>query len=163
MISDTQLAITTIVSEAGNQPHEGRVAVGIVILNRKFLPYASDGTMVGTCLHRWAFSEYWAAMVDGVYKQTEFDLVGAETKAQAIYEQVSVQAPWTDCALAWADAQCWFNGVPMTFTPGPAFAGLTKKTVLYYAPKVCKPPIWAVSANQDAVIYDHVFFHDNAA
>ena len=45
-LTDDQAAQTCIAGEAGNQPHEGKVAVGIVILNRAGLPYASLGTVL---------------------------------------------------------------------------------------------------------------------
>lgn len=160
MITDDQLAMTCIADEAANQPHEGRVAVGIVILNRKLIPYSSDGTMIGTVLHKWAFSGFWAQMVHGVYKETEFDLNGAETEAQALFDQFSAQPVWADCELAWEDAQAWHAGAAMSFTPGPAFAGLTKRTVLYFNPRICAAPAWAIPANQDAVIFAETFFHD---
>jgi len=160
MLTDAQLAATCIADEAANQPYEGKVAVGIVILNRMLIPYSSDGTMVGTVLHKWAFSGFWAQMVHGVYKQTQFDLNAAETESQTLFDEFSTQAMWADCERAWADAQAWHAGAALSFTPGPAFAGLTKATVLYYNPRVCAAPAWATPDKQDAVIFQETFFHD---
>ena len=162
MLGDTDLALTCIADEAANQPHEGRVAVAVVILNRLRLPYASDGTMAGTVLHKWAFSGFWAGMVHGVYKTLEFDLAGAETRAEELQQQFSAErALWADCAQSLQDAYAWRAGQPMSFLPGPAFRCLTTRTVLYYNPKLCPQPIWATPENQDAVIFDHTFFHSS--
>lgn len=163
-MTEDELAITVIMGEAANQPHEGRVAVGIVILNRTRLPYASDGTITGACEHRWAFSELWAGMTNGHYQALPAAQQG-DVEAQILFLQYKAQPnTWAACQKAWEDAQAWYAGAPMSFAPGPAFAGLTKRTVLYYNPKVVKdPPAWAVPANQDAVIFDETFFHDGNA
>ncbi|HEY1750309.1 MAG TPA: hypothetical protein VGG29_03545 [Caulobacteraceae bacterium] len=158
-LTDTELAVTCIADEAANQPYEGKVAVGCVILNRQKLRYASDGTLLGTVLHKWAFSGFWAQMVHGAYKQTQFDLAGAETLAAQLHAEFSRQAAWADCARAWVDAIAWSTGRPLSFNPGPAFAGLTPRTVLYLNPKVSSAP-WATPAALDAVIFQHSFFHD---
>lgn len=161
-MSPDQYAATTIAAEAGNQPHEGRVAVGIVILNRVNLPYASDGSVRGAVEHKFAFSEYWSGMTHGHYQQISFSPADAEAIAEKLYAAfVQQQALWADVELAWQEAIQWYAGQPMSFIPGPAFAGLTKKTVLYYNPKiVVTPPPWATVNNQDAVIFDHTFYHD---
>ena len=84
--------------------------------------------------------------------------------AQDLAQDLAQSATWAACQLAWEDAQAWYAGAPMHFQPGPAFAGLTKHTVLYYNPAIVHtPPAWAVPANQDAVIFDETFFHDGAA
>lgn len=165
MISDQDLQTTTVAAEAGDQPYEGKVCVAIVIDNRKRIPYASDGTEVGTDLHKFAFSGYWSAMTHGEYQEVAFDLAQAEDRACAQCAQFKAEPTlWADCQRAIADAAKWAAGEPMSFTPGPAFAGITKKTVLYYNPKaVTTPPPWATAANRDAVIFDHTFFHDGAA
>ena len=159
MMSDDQLAITCIADEAGNQPHEGKVAVGLVILNRLHMPYASDGTIVGTVLHKWAFSGFWARMENGHYTQTEFDLAGAEQQAQSLFDVFSREPIWDACDLAWKDAQAHYDGKPMSFTPGPAFAHLNPKTVLYYNPAACARPAWAVPGKLAATIFQHVFYN----
>lgn len=160
-LTDDQAAITCIAGEAANQPHEGRVAVGIVILNRAMLPYASDGTVRGAVEHRWAFSEFWAAMTHGQYLALPAAQQG-EPEAEKLFGIYSSEkATWDACAIAWSDAQAWHAGKMMSFTPGPAFAGLTKHTVLYYNPAIVKtPPLWAIPENQDAVIFAETFFHD---
>jgi spore germination cell wall hydrolase CwlJ-like protein len=162
MLTDDELAITCIVDEAANQPHEGRVAVGIVILNRLALRYASDGTMVGTVLHKWAFSGFWAQMEHGVYTQTSFDLDDAEAEALMLYQTFTKERAWDDCELAWADAKAWRTDGTLSFTPGPQFQKLTKQTVLYYDAAIVHPaPAWATPQNQVAVIYDETFFQDS--
>lgn len=162
-LNDAQLAATCIADEASNQPYEGRVAVACVIHNRLTLPYSSDGTMVGTILHKWAFSGFWAAMENGKYQQVAFDLADAENRAQELFEQFSAQPTlWRSCQQAWTDAQAWAAGQPMSFTPGPAFAKITRKTVLYLNPAIVHPlPAWATPENEDAVIFSHVFYHDS--
>lgn len=160
-LTDDERAVTTIYGEAANQPHEGRVAVGNVILNRLHLPYASDGTMAGVTLHKWAFSEYWSGFTHARYQQIAFDLAQAEALMEADFARWSVLPAWSDCQLAWEDAQAWFAGTPMSFPPGPAFGHLTRRTVLYYNPRiVTTPPAWAIPANMDAVIFDETFYHD---
>lgn len=158
-----QAAITTIAMEASGEPYEGQVAVGIVILNRVNLPYQSDGTLLGAVLHRWAFSEYWASMVHGEYEQTSVNVEQAASAAVRDYNWLCVHAPgtWAAAGKAWADAKAWWQGEPLSFAPGPAFAGITKQTVLYYNPKIVEAaPAWAVAANEDAVIFKHTFYHD---
>lgn len=163
MLSPAQYAATTIAGEAADQPYEGKVAVGMVIANRVAIPYASDATVRGAVLHRWAFSEFWAGFTDGRYHEIAFDLDQADALAAADFAKFSAMAIWPDCTRAWADALLWQSGGKMSFTPGPAFAKLSKKTVLYYNPAiVAVPPAWATAANFDAVIFDEHFFHDGA-
>jgi len=167
MITDDELAITCIVAEAGNQPHEGQTAVGCVILNRIKYKYSSDGTMIGTVLHKWAFSWAWAAMENGRYQQVAFDLGQAETRASQDFDELSENKDlWGNATQAWADAKAWSAGgaAPMSFVPGPDFkAGFTDHTVLYLNPKITNPmPAWANPKYQDCVLWDHTFFHDGA-
>ena len=56
LISDDMLAIVTIWQEAEGEPYEGKVAVGEVIRARMRRRYASDGTVVDTCLRPAQFS-----------------------------------------------------------------------------------------------------------
>lgn len=159
-ITDDQAAITTIIGEAANQPNEGRVAVGIVILNRATLPYASDGTVLGAVEHRWAFSELWAGMTHGQYIALPPSEQGYPELVK-LFDQYSAEPIWAEAAKAWADAKAWHAGELMSFIPGPAFKGLTERTVLYLNPKVSTAS-WAIPANEDAAIFDHVFYHDAA-
>lgn len=160
-MTDDELAITCIAGEAGNQPHEGKAAVGIVILNRVRLPYASDGTISGAVLHKWAFSEFWAGMTNGRYQALAAEQQGAP-EAEKLFAQYSAQHDlWADCTLAWKDAQAWHDGLAVSFAMGPQFQKLTGRTVLYLNPKIVHPlPAWATIDKQDAVIYDHTFYHD---
>jgi hypothetical protein len=110
-------------------------------------------------LKHFQFSGFWFAMEAGRYTQVEFDPAGAETEAEKLFAEFSTQPIWADCQRAWADAQAWQAGQPMSFTPGPAFAGITPATVLYYNPAICAAPAWATPGKQDAVIFQHTFFH----
>ncbi len=56
LISDDAIAIATIWQEAGNQPLDGKIAVGEVIRTRMKRRYSSDGTVAGTCLRASQFS-----------------------------------------------------------------------------------------------------------
>lgn len=156
------LPITAIADEAANQPHEGKVAVGIVGLNRMKAGYQSDGTPEGTWLHKWAFSGFWAAMDNGQYKQISFDLEDAENEFRYLRDEFKKNtALWANCTRAWEDANLWTQVKPLSFRPGPQFARLSRHTVLYYNPQlVANPPSWAVPANLDAVIFQHTFYHD---
>lgn len=147
-LNDDEIAATCIGAEAGNQPHEGRVAVGIVILNRTRSGYMSDKTIHGTVTRPYQFS--WLNGPPG----------GVDVRLEAECAKLGKTPQWPDYELAWEDANAWANGSPMSFAPGPAFAGLSSKTVLYLNPALVHPlPTWADPAKRDAVIYDHEFFH----
>lgn len=158
MLTDDDLAATCIADEAANQPYEGKVAVGIVILNRMARKYESDGTVAGTVLKHFQFSGFWFAMQAGHYVQTEFDAAGAADEAQLLYDEFVKQPMWRDCQKAWLDAQAWEVGKPLSFTPGPQFKKLTHNTVLYLNPRISKAP-WATLDKLDAVIFQHDFYH----
>lgn len=156
-----ELAATCIADEAANQPYEGKVAVGCVVMNRARMPYASDGTVMGAILHKWAFSGFWAQMTHGQYLALPANANGL-VEAQALFTQFSKEAIWTECERAWADAQAWSYGKPMSFTPGPAFNKLTPDTVLYYNPDVSATPAWATPDTFVTTIYAHKFYSDKA-
>ncbi len=160
MLTDDQLAITCIADEAGNQPHEGRVAVGCVLLNRMRALYESDGTVPGTVLKHFQFSGFWFAMKAGHYTQIEWDRAGAAAQAGVLYSEFSTSAIWADCELAWQDAHAWIAGAPMSFTPGPQFQRLGPHTLLYFDPRICVAPAWATPQALCAVIYNHTFYND---
>lgn len=161
-LSDDDLAITCIADEAANQPHAGKVMVGCIILNRLKRSYSSDGTMIGTVLHRWAFSGFWAQMVHGKYTQTQFNLQQAEAEATRLHSQFSANTSlWSDCQLAWKDARAWEVGSPMSFVPGPQFSKLDEHAVLYYNPAVVPtPPAWATHDKLEAIIYAEWVYRD---
>lgn len=158
-MDDSELAATCIADEAANQPYEGKVAVGIVILNRMAHKYESDGSVPGTVLKHFQFSGFWFAMQAGHYTQVEFDQAGAENEADNLYGEFSRQPIWNDCVRAWADALAWEDKRPLSFTPGPQFRKLTYDTLLYYNPRVCAAPAWATLDKLDAVIFQHDFYH----
>ena len=56
VVDDDRWAIMTIIGEALTEPLVGKIAVGEVIRNRMKRKYKSDGTIVGTVLHRKQFS-----------------------------------------------------------------------------------------------------------
>jgi hypothetical protein len=155
MMDDRTLLAVAIEDEAGNQPHEGKVAVGRVIMNRLHAKFFSDGTMAGTVLHYIQFSGFWCDFVGGKYQVVAHTPADAMARAQDKLARYSAGPGWTDALLA-ADQS---RGV-QAFAGGPQFQKLTDKTVLYLNPKVVHPlPAWASSANEDAVIFDHTFFH----
>ena len=164
MLTDDQLAATCIADEAANQPHEGKVAVGCVILDRMKLLYESDGTVLGTVEKHFQFSGFWFSMVAGHYTQTEFDAAGAAAEAQKLFDEFSTQPIWPDCERAWEDAKTWAagqDGQPsgaLSFTPGPEFLKLDRRTVMYVNPRISSPA-WATPDKLVAVIFQHSFYH----
>jgi spore germination cell wall hydrolase CwlJ-like protein len=154
------LLATCVADEAGGEPYEGKVAVAIVLANRMALPYQSDGTAEGTVLKKDQFSGFWFDMIEGKYTRVCSTLEEAQARAQQKYDRYFNQSIWDDCVRAVADASAWVAGEAMSFAPGPAFAGLTPRTVLYLNPQVSHAA-WATDDKQDAVIYHHTFFHDH--
>lgn len=58
LFAPASFAIATIWAEARGEPFEGKVGVAEVLLNRTGLKFQSDGTLVGTVLHPYAFSSF---------------------------------------------------------------------------------------------------------
>jgi spore germination cell wall hydrolase CwlJ-like protein len=158
-MTDDDLLATCVADEAGNQPYEGKVAVAIVLANRQTIPYQSDGTVAGTVLRKDQFSGFWFEMVDGAYTRVCHTPEEAQARAEEKFRRYLGQSVWADCARAVEDARLWQQGQTMSFEPGPAFAGLTPDTVLYLNPAISHAP-WATPEKQDAVIFDHTFYHD---
>jgi hypothetical protein len=159
VIDDDTLLAVLAADEAMNQPHEGRVLPPLIALTRAEMRYASDGTIAGTVLHRWAFSGFWAQMEHGRYVQCAFDLAGAEQRARALLTQFQAEAGWADCVRAVADARAWQAGRPMSFEPGPQFRRLTPRCALYFNPKIVRPPpAWATPDKHVADIFDEQVF-----
>jgi hypothetical protein len=157
MMDDRTLLAVAIADEAGNQPHEGKVAVGKVIMNRTALKFRSDGTIPGTILAHMQFSGFWCDFVDGHYTVFAHSPADAMARATAKLVRYSDQPQlWADCLLA-AD-QAMGHIVPPG--AGPQFMKLTDKTVNYYAPDACSRPEWATPDNLDAVIFAHHFYHE---
>lgn len=162
MLSDDDLFATCIADEAGNQPYEGMVAVGCVVLNRMALKYESDGTMRGTVEKKFQFSGFWFAMEAGHYTEIEFDQAGAETEAQHLCDGFKAHgAVWSNAQHAAQDARTWrATGSAVGFKAGPQFGKLTDRTVLYLNPSIVHPlPAWATADKLDAVIFQHSFYH----
>jgi hypothetical protein len=120
--------------------------------------YASDGTVTGTVLAPNQFSGFWFEMINGRYTRICSTLAEAEVQAVKLFQRFVNTQVWPDAEVAIADARAWEAGQPMSFTPGPAFAGLTKNTLLYLNPKISHTA-WATPDKQDAVIFDHTFYH----
>jgi Cell Wall Hydrolase len=158
VLTDDQLFATVVCDEAANQPHEGKVAVAIVVLNRTATRYESDGSLAGTLYASMQFSGLWDDYVNGHYTRVAFTRAEAAARAQQLFLTYDSSKAYADAMAAIADARAWEAGTPMSFTPGPAFAGLTKKTVLYLNPRISHAA-WATPAKQDAVLWDHTFFH----
>lgn len=160
IVQDHDLLATCIADEAGAEPYEGKVAVAIVLANRQALKYQSDGTVAGTVLKKDQFSGFWFEMIKGVYTRVCHTQEEAQARAASKFAKYSQQAVWGDCLRAVRDATAWAAGEPMSFTPGPAFAGLSPKTVLYLNPDISHAA-WATPDKQDAVIFHHTFYHDH--
>ena len=155
MDARTILAVC-IADEAGNQSHEGKVAIGHVVMNRTRLKYQSDGTVEGTVLHHMQFSGFWCDFVGGHYTVVAHTPADAAARADAKLKRYSASSVlWADCLLSADQAM----GVK-PFSGGPEFAKLTAQTVNYYAPNaVPTPPAWATPDKLVCVIGAHHFFH----
>lgn len=154
-MDDRTLLAVCIADEAGNQPYEGKVAIGRVVLNRARLRFMSDGTIPGTILHPLQFSGFWFDFIDGHYTRVARTLADAATRAEVKRAHYSTQPVWADCINA-ADASLH----PVPGWGGPEYRKLTDRTVNYYAPSaVLTPPAWARPDLLDAVIYAHHFYH----
>jgi hypothetical protein len=156
MIDARTLLAVCIADEAANQPHEGKVAVGRVVMNRTRLKYESDGTVEGTVLRHMQFSGFWCDFEDGRYAVVAHTPSEAMARARAKLARYS-SAPklWRDCLLAADQAM---GAAP--FAGGPEYAKITPLTVSYYAPSAVPiPPVWATPDKLDAVIAAHHFFH----
>lgn len=156
-MDDRTIMAVCIADEAGNQPHEGKIAVGRVVRNRASLHFFSDGTIAGTILHYMQFSGFWCEFVNGEYEVVAHSPADAEARAQTKLTHYSAQPGlWTDCLLAADQAM---GAQPFT-TGGPQYQKLTDRTVLYYNPAVVKkPPAWVQPSLLDAIIFAHDFYH----
>jgi spore germination cell wall hydrolase CwlJ-like protein len=154
-MTDDELAALCIWEEAQGEPYEGKVAVGRVIRNRTAAHYASDGTVAGTVLHKWAFSGFWSHMDHGVYKQFAFDQAQAMAGAESELLIAKASEPWPDCQKAWSDA-----AAASGFAGGPQFQKLTPDTVLYCNPQISHPA-WATPERFVCTVYRHSFYRDD--
>ena len=146
-----------IVDEAANQAHAGRVAVGIVVMNRTRLKFQSDGSVLGTVLRKDQVSGFWFSMVAGKYTRVARTYPEALARLAEKYRRYSAQpALWADC-LAAADQAQAIAGIG--FKPGESYQGVTSRTVNYVNLAIVKRPAWATPDKLDAKIGDHSFFH----
>ena len=159
-MNDDDLAVLCIFNEAGNQPFEGQVAVGIVIRNRIALHFPSDGTMANTIEHGNGVGFSWVgfAIVDGRYTRVADGPDEIAARVQQLLTEAQATAAWSICEKAWADSGAWFDGQPLSFTPGPEFDKLDKQTVMYLNPAISSAA-WATPDKEVAKIFDHTFFH----
>ena len=58
LFAPASFAIAACWAEARGEPFEGKVAVCETLLNRTALKFQSDGTLIGTILHPYAFSSF---------------------------------------------------------------------------------------------------------
>ena len=110
LISDEAIAAVTIFQEAENQGHEGRVAVGEVILTRMKHAFHSDGTVIGTCCAPVQFSG-WNATARNRIRSLMADDANVIVK---------------DCLAAWHEAL--------------AGSSLTDGADSYFNPAIVTPP-----------------------
>lgn len=155
-MDDRTLLAVCIADEAGNQPHEGKVAVGVVVMNRTRLRYESDGTISGTILRPNQFSGFYFAMMDGHYTRVASTVQQASQRAdQKLATYSHSPGLWKDCLIAADQAM----GVQIFDNGGPEFKKLTPDTVLYYNPAIVShAPFWATPDKLVATIYDHTFY-----
>ena len=154
-MTDDDLAALCVWEEAQGEPYEGKVAVGRVIRNRMAAHYASDGTVSGTVLHKWAFSGFWAHMDHGAYRQFAFDQDQATAGAETELAIAKASPTWADCQKAWID-----SAPGSGFMGGPQFRKLTPDTVLYVNPLVAHPA-WATADRFVCAVYRHSFYRDS--
>ena len=155
-MSDDDLFALCVWDEAQGEPFEGKVAVARVIYNRMANKYASDGTVEGTILHKWAFSGFWAEMQHGHYTQIAFNFEDAEAQANRLLIQAKATPQWAECQRA------VLAGKPgVAFTGGPAWRKLDAEphAVLYYNPQISSPK-WATPEDTICDIYHHRFCRD---
>lgn len=152
-MDDRTLLAVCIADEAGREPHVGKVAVGLVVMNRARLKFMSDGTIPGTVLRKDQFSGFYFEMGPQGYKRVASTLEQAQVRAVDKLTRYRANAAiWADCLMA-AD-QARGRGLLREFP------GFTPRTVNYYNPKVVKtPPAWATPDKLDTVIFNHTFYH----
>lgn len=168
-ISNDDLATLCIFSEAANQPNEGKVLIGVVILKRMAERFESDGTVAGTVLAPDQFSGFYFEMRDHVYTRVvgRYDRTGAETRAQVMLAQAKpYTSAWGLALAAWLDAKAIMaNGNPAaTCLAGPITGWplgsafqlvLAEPRALMYDNLKIVTPAWATPDKHVAKIFDH--------
>jgi spore germination cell wall hydrolase CwlJ-like protein len=146
------LVCLTVWGEARGECKDGKAAVARVIDNRTKAKYSSDGSYENTCLRRWQFSEYWADMEDGEYKQVAFTIDEAKTNAEKMLNQAIASTAWVDCVNV-------THQVLDEKYQGLLYDLLTNKTMLYFNPWVIKTsPVWADPKKFVVRIEHHDFY-----
>lgn len=153
-IPDVELLAGLIANEAGGQPHEGKVAVARVVMNRGRLKFFSDGTIKGTITHNMQFSGLWCDWVpQHGYQRIIWTEAGAYARLAALIAHYKLQPGlWRDCVLA---AQQGMGTEP--FSGGPEYEKLSGDTVNYFNPKLAAPP-WGTPDKFVCAIFDHAFY-----
>lgn len=157
-MDDKTLLALCIWTEASGEPHEGKVAVGIVVWNRIKAHYASDGTMAGTVLRKDQFSAFYFDMIDGRYTRVCATPAAAADRAEALLLRAARDDVWGDCITAADEATTRAFG----FVPGPQMQKLLAqpRAFLYLNPKIASPQPWATPEAEVATIYNHTFYRD---
>lgn len=161
---DLDMLTLCVYEEARGETNRGQRAVARVVLNRRRLGYASDGTIIGTVLHRDQFSGFWfEAMMTGTGEHKKWHY----TRVCSTMHEACVRAGHL-MATAMRDNKDWnkckVNAALEVHEDGRARygteIGLDANTVLYYNPEVTtNRPTWAMPSKKVAVIGHHEFFH----
>lgn len=89
LIQDDTIAIITIFQEAEGESYAGKLAVAEVIFRRTYMRYASDGTVVDTCLRPYQFSG-WSSSAPNRVRSLRINFCDPVV---------------LDCAKAWTEAK----------------------------------------------------------
>jgi len=155
-MDDLTLLALAVWDEARGESDDGKAAVARVILNRKRLRYSSDGTIVGTVLHKDQFSGFWFDFVNGHYTRVCHTLEEAEARAGTLLAG-AIQSPvWSDCRNVATDV------TNDSYVATDGYTEMTDAAVLYLNPAIINPahmPAWANEQNRVCTIGHHTFYH----
>jgi hypothetical protein len=140
--------------EAQGETFLGQAAVASVVLKRKGLPYASDGTMRGTILAHFQFSGFYFEMEHGHYTQIAHDVPGAEVEAAKLYAAALPTKAYGACL---AVAREVMAGTFKSSDPAWAKLSAEPRAILYFNPAISKPA-WADPAKHICDIGHHAFY-----
>lgn len=155
-VSDSEtLAALCIYTEAGNQPFEGKVAVGVVLRKRMADQYESDGSVPGTVLAYDQFSDFYFEMVNGRYTRVASTVQQATDRAQDILNDIDPDTQgWKDCVQAWQD-----SAPGSGYQAGPELVKLAETPRAYnYVNLSISKPVWASADKFVTKIGAHSFY-----
>jgi hypothetical protein len=153
-MTDDDLFALCIEQEAGNQPHEGRVAVARVIHNRIAQLYESDGTVAGTILKYDQFSWAYFSMVGGQYLRQASTSQEAANRANALLSEAQASPVWADCQQAVTD-----GAIGSDFAWGPQGLLLNAEPrALLYVDLAISQPAWAIPETYICKVFAHSFY-----